>query len=248
MPKNKKAQLAAKDPALLQHLIEKIPPILTEQGGFKPSALLQNVVWVFVMQIREDIAKDLERLGYAPYGDREYVTMPRICEALGCQRDNWYQWRRLPGFETWLEIAITSLFEKNILRDIYLNLLSRARTTHDPALIKLALQRFDKRFIPQTASSNQHIFPGYEPGNAEEQAKGVEDSKRRQRECMEKMEQEKTGAITVESTALTTPGNGFEPLTPEQKAASDLRHEQAKLESTPGKIPIPGLTDKEHRA
>lgn len=198
-------------------LVKTMPVILAGTSNFKPSPLMQRVLWLYVMQSQNDIQQALKELGVEGRGPENRVSMPQICVALGHSRNNYYEWLSKDGFKDWKFSAITSLLEKDMLQKIHLNLADRATTTHDAGMIKLALQRFDKDFVPRSATSARHEFAGYEPGDAEEQNRAADESRRRQRDAM----------AARQGDTVVPPG-GFSPVIEEESTARETKRCEAE--------------------
>lgn len=170
-------------------LIKSMPPILAGTSSFQPTKLMQRAVWLYVMQDEPEVRKILDENGVEGKGSENLLSITQILVTLGHSRTNYYLWTRMPGFFDWLNTTVTSLLEKESLQKVHLNLMRRAQTTHDAALLKLALQRFDPKFVPKAATTARHeVFAGYEPCSKEEQERAIENSRQRQREAMAKRE------------------------------------------------------------
>lgn len=111
----------------------------------------------------------------------------------------------MDGFKDWLHVTIQSLLEKDVLQKVHLNLMRRAQTSHDAGLIKLAMQRFDKGFIPRSATSARHEFAGYEPpsDDPDERKRAADRSRQRMRK-----------AIAPQQGGTIVPPSGFLPENP----------------------------------
>ncbi len=170
-------------------LIKSMPPILAGTSSFQPTKLMQRAVWLYVMQDEPEVRKILDENGVEGKGSENLLSITQILVALGHSRTNYYLWTRMPGFFDWLNTTVTSLLERESLQKVHLNLMRRAQTTHDAALLKLALQRFDPKFVPKTATTARHEFAGYEPPSDPEERKRLADnSRRRQREALAERE------------------------------------------------------------
>ncbi len=174
-------------------LIKSMPPILAGTSSFQPTKLMQRAVWLYVMQDEPEVRKILDENRVEGKGSENLLSITQILVTLGHSRTNYYLWTRMPGFFDWLNTAVTSLLERESLQKVHLNLMRRAQTTHDAALLKLALQRFDPRFVPKAATTARHEFAGYEPPSSdpEERKRAADRSRQRQREEMAKPEYRK---------------------------------------------------------
>ncbi len=207
-------------------LIEAMPPILAGTAGFQPTRLMQKTLWLFVNQHEPAVREVLTEAGITGKGEFDELSMPMIVAGLGHSRTNYYNWLAMDGFKDWLHVTIQSLLEKDVLQKVHLNLMRRAQTSHDAGLIKLAMQRFDKDFVPRSATSARHEFAGYDPpSDPEEQKRAADESRRRQREVLAQREREKAGdkPLAIDSAALVVPADGFLPENPDRQNTMSLR-------------------------
>lgn len=133
-------------------------PSLIATAEFTPTAIMQKFALVYVQ-------------------DKEGLSPNQILKGLGHSEQLWYQWKKKPHFQAWLQRVCTEFFGtialSNVHRAIYLRALGNS-----PPDAKMFLERFDKAYRP-TSKTEIDAYQGRRPPDA------VQDSKDRIRKFNE---------------------------------------------------------------
>jgi hypothetical protein len=149
-------------------------PALIDTKEFHPTCTMQKVLWAHLKEISN------------PECDK--VTNPaKILAKMGHDRSNWYKWQKQTGFWEWWNKAIEEELEGGILNRVYANLAKLAMTQRDSSVIKLFLERFDKKYKP--ATRQEYDFAGYPPPEKDVQAATERSEARRKHIDSQQVEQ-----------------------------------------------------------
>ena len=102
---------------------KQIPPvpILLGDGTFRPTALCQQVTWLYLDQDSPGVKKFLNREG------DKILSLGNICEKLGKSRSNAVKWKSTLGWSNWFNSVVSKYVGDEVLPRIqvrYVSLLS----------------------------------------------------------------------------------------------------------------------------